>query len=260
MPFSSFDSYFIIYFLVISGIFGAVMGSAVTCQADRLSAHESWLKGRSHCDACGHELGILDLIPVFSYLIHKGKCRYCGTKLSKKYLITELLMAAGFVLIAMHYNCFTVLIIRDWGLMCALLGLSVVDMESYEIPDRYIVFGIVWRLLFLFAEEDRVSALKNGVLTGLAVAGSLLVISLIMDHILKKESMGGGDIKLFFMTGLYMNLFMGLFNVIIACLCGLSFMVILKKEKIPFGPSISIATVVTLLIGTQFVQWYLGLL
>ena len=71
-------------------ILGASIASGVTCFASRIKTGESWLKGRSHCDSCGHILGIIDLIPVFGYVINKGHCRYCGAKISAVSFFNEL--------------------------------------------------------------------------------------------------------------------------------------------------------------------------
>jgi len=80
-----------------------------------------------------------------------------------------------------------------------------------------------------------------------------------MDKVLKKESLGGGDVKLLFMVSLYMSPIAALINLVLACVVGLLFVVALKREKIPFGPSISLASFATVLMGEQIAAWYLGL-
>ena len=87
----------------------------------------------------------------------------------------------------------------------------------------------------------------------------MLLLSLLMDHLLKSESMGGGDIKLFFMLGLYIGPVLGLFNLIVSSLLGIFMVVILRQNKIPFGPAIVGAAWITLLWGEEIVSWYLGL-
>jgi leader peptidase (prepilin peptidase)/N-methyltransferase len=83
---------------------------------------------------------------------------------------------------------------------------------------------------------------------------------MVFDKVSGKESLGGGDIKLLFMTGLYMRPWVTLFNLILSCILGLIFVVVLKKDKIPFGPSISLAAMISILIGSEIVNWYAGLL
>lgn len=264
ISFNSFTTGAIVYFFVIAGCLGAVFGSFITCQADRIAIGEDWKKGRSHCDVCGHALSIGDLIPIVSYLVHHGKCKYCGAKLSPKYLITEILMACAFMGILWHTWALSYQVILEWGLCCALLGLSIVDLQKYEIPDGYILFGIVWWILGLgvayLLGNNIQSMLINGLIGGFGLGGGVLVISLIMDKLLKKESMGGGDIKLLFVAGLYLGIVNGLFSLMAACVIGLLFVVILKKDKIPFGPSIGIAIYIGLTVMPYIVNWYLGLL
>lgn len=257
---SIYDSKFIlIYCLVLSFILGSVFGSFLNCVADRIKNHEKWWTGRSKCDNCGHTLSILDLFPIFSYIFLKGKCRHCGTKLSIKYMISELLLGILFVVYLIIHGTIDWLLLRDLGLICALYGLSICDFNTYEIPDGFIVFGIVWWLIF-FVFNYSIESLIDSLLGAFVVSGMLLVLSIVMDKLLKKESLGGGDIKLFFMVGLYLGLLGNFFNLILSCFIGIIFVLVRKASKIPFGPSISISTYVSLAYGVVFVNWYLSLL
>ena len=246
------DGFLLVYCIVLAFILGSVFGSFLNCVSDRIIAHEKWWTGRSKCDACGHTLGILDLFPVFSYIFLKGKCRYCGTKLSVTYVLSEGLLGVLFVVYVLIHGSIDLTMVRDLGLIACLYGLSLSDLKSYEIPDGFILFGIVWWLLFSFS--------LDGLMSGVVIGGSILIITLVMEKILKKEAMGGGDIKLFFVVGLYLGILGSLFNVILACVVGLLFVLIGRKNKIPFGPSISIATYISLLVGSQIVSWYMSLL
>ena len=247
-----------VYFAVVSFILGSVFGSFINCFAWRITHHESILKGRSHCAVCGHTLGALDLVPIFSWLLLKGKCRYCGEKISPRYMLTELFLGTAFLL------CFLVVgfsweTLRLMALSVALLGLSLVDLEIQEIPNGFIIYGIALWAVTLPLLPEPIKALWQGLLSGFLIGGGILLISLIMDKVLKKESLGGGDVKLLFMVSLYMSPLAALFNVVLACVLGLLFVAALKREKIPFGPSISLASFVTILVGEKFAAWYLGL-
>ena len=247
------------YLLLVSAIFGSVFGSFINCMAWRIVNKESIVKGRSHCTTCGHVLGVLDLIPIFSYLFSKGKCRYCKESYSPRYMITEVILAVVFMLFAYRYDV-SVETLRYMLLSCILLGLSLVDLDSYEIPNRFIVAGIVlWAVTIPFMETSIKGQVTTGLLGGICLGGGILSLSLFMDMVLKKESMGGGDIKLFFMLGLYLGPALGLLHLIISCFVGIFFVVILRKNKIPFGPAISIGAIITLLWGNEFMTWYLGL-
>lgn len=253
-----------IWFGILSFILGSIMCSGMTCLGDRLSSSQSWMHGRSHCDACGHELGTKDLIPVFSYLAHHGRCAYCGAKLSKKYVWTELLTGILFLLVFLRQGMISIEVIRQWGFISILLALSVADMDAYIIPDRLILVLIIWWFVFVcihtFAGNAFLPQIIRGLTGGFVIAAGVLIIVLIMDRVLKKESMGGGDIKLLFAAGLYLGLAGSLLMLITACLIGLLFVVLLRSERIPFGPSISLGAVLVLLYGQGIIQWYLGLL
>lgn len=102
--------------------------------------------------------------------------------------------------------------------------------------------------------------LKWGLISAFGVGVLMLLISLVFDRLTGKESLGGGDIKLLFMTGLYMRPGVTLFSLILSCFVGLFIALGLKKDKIPFGPSISIAVFLSILFGSEFVAWYTGLI
>lgn len=102
--------------------------------------------------------------------------------------------------------------------------------------------------------------LKWGLISAFGVGILMLLISLVFDKLTGKESLGGGDIKLLFMTGLYMRPGVTLFSLILSCFVGLFIALGLKKDKIPFGPSISIAVFLSILFGSEFVAWYTGLI
>ena len=256
------STFLTVYILTVAAVLGAVFGSFINCMAWRIAHGEKISGGRSHCAVCGHTLGALDLIPVFSYLFLWGRCRYCGEKISFRYPATELALALAFMLCAWHFDL-TWTALEAMGLACILLGLSLVDLEIYEIPDRFILAGIlwwgIWTLQSYLSGQAQEGALIRSLLGGLALGGGLLVLSLIFDKVTGKEGLGGGDIKLFFMVGLYLGPAVGLFSLIIACFTGILFVILLHQEKIPFGPAISLASFIGLLWGNQAVDWYLGL-
>lgn len=253
------DIFINIYIIVIAAVCGGVFGSFINCMAWRIVHKESILTGRSHCATCGHSLNGIDLIPVFSYVFLKGRCRYCKEKVSSRYILIEIIMSLVFVSFVWKYDI-SFSTVRYLVLACILLGLALVDIDSYEIPDGFIIAGIVWWIVTMPFMNTSVSyQLKNGLIGGIAIGGGILLFSLIMDNVLKKESMGGGDIKLFFMLGLYMGPALSLFNLIVSCFVGILMVVILRKNRIPFGPAIVGASFISLLWGADIISWYLGL-
>lgn len=255
---------FDLYIGTLVFILGTVFGSFMNCVASRIARGESFTKRRSHCMICDHELGARDMVPVLSFLFLGGKCRYCGRKISVRYLLTEL-SAGVYALVLCACYGLSVEFLLFGGFSMILLGVGLVDMETFEIPDMFHVAAVIWWLLLLpfRGECRRWELVISGLLGGLCIAGGLLIVSLIMDRVLGKESMGGGDIKLFFVTGLYLGPWANLFTLMLSCLTGLVFFLFSNKRTesggIPFGPSIGLAAIVSTLIGGPIMQWYLSL-
>ena len=249
----------LIFCVVLAAVFGAVMGSFLNCAAWRISHGESFVKGRSHCPSCGHSLGAAELVPVFSWLFQKGKCKWCGEKVPIRYPLTELCFALVTVLCLLRFGL-TVLCLRNYIFLCCLFVLTLTDLDCMEIPDGcHIVSAAAWLLAL---PSTFVSWVDTGlhILAGVAFGGGLLLISLIMDQLLGRDSMGGGDIKLFAVVGLYLGFAGTLFALLLACLLGLGFAFLRRnsdgeRKPFPFGPSIALSAAVMLLYGEPLVTW-----
>ena len=109
-----------IYILTITFILGCALGSFTDCLAGRMLAGTSILKGRSHCDACGHVLGVPDLVPLFSWLCLRGRCRYCGAKIPAESFWAELVSGIACCLIVYRFDV-SVLALRDTSVDCAFV-------------------------------------------------------------------------------------------------------------------------------------------
>lgn len=257
------------YFGILAGILGAVFGSFLNCFAWRIAHDEKIWKGRSHCPTCGHTLNAVDLIPVFGWIIRGGKCHYCKTKISPRYLFAELFMAGMFVW-TVFSDDITVLCLRDLIFLCILFTISLVDLEIYIIPNMsHIIAIVLYFATVWFISDDPVHTILMGLLGMVLLGGGVMLIAFIMEKILKKPTLGGGDVKLLGVTGLFLGPMRGLFGLVLACICGILFAAIgnaLGRKKneedparIPFGPSISFGMFVMLLCGQPLVDWYLSL-
>lgn len=250
----------VIYASVIVFILGAVFGSFLNCMAWRIVHGESVVKGRSHCPACGHVLQALDLVPIFSYLFLHGRCRYCGKKISPRCLWTELILALLFLGNFLRFG-FSLEAVFSIALTGILFCLSLVDYDSLEIPNGFIITGLVmWIPYVIFSDSGWKTTLISGLIGGVVIAGILLLVSLIFSHVTGKDGMGGGDIKLIFMVDLYLGIWVGWFHLILACIIGLIIVKASGRKKIPFGPSISMAAYISMLIGGPLIDWYRGML
>ena len=212
----------LIYCCVMAFALGAVFGSFLNCASWRIAHGESFLRGHSRCPACGHTLGVPDLVPVFSWLFLRGRCRHCGERISPRYLCTELLFAA--LSVACLVRCdLTVLCARNWVFLCCLFCLSLVDLENYTIPDGCLILSaLAWAVSAPLMGMGLKEILIH-LATGLGFGGVILLLSLGMDAILHNDSMGGGDIKLFAVMGLYLGPAGSLFALMLSCLFGLLF-------------------------------------
>ena len=278
-----YDSPFITaYFVILSLVLGAVMGSFLNCTAMRIARGETFVKGRSHCMKCGHELSWMDLVPVLSWGMLGGKCRYCGEKISARYPITEVTFALLSMACVLKFGL-TVLCLRNYVMLAVLFVVTLTDIETMEIPDScHVIAAAAWAVTAPFIYRVGtptpgsmfgvdltlpidVKTIGLHVAAGLVFGSGLLALSLIMDHIMKRDTLGGGDIKLIAVVGLYMGFIGTLFVIMLSCITGLVFNVILNSGKeeskpFPFGPWIAISTVIMLFFGDPLIQWYLGLL
>ena len=263
------DKLLLIYFSCLAIVFGAAMGSFLNCAAFRIARGESFVRGRSRCPSCGHVLTARELIPIISFLLQRGRCRACGAKLSARYPLTEAFFALLTLLNILVFGLSPDAVRNEIFFSC-LFTLSLVDLEIYEIPDGCLLIGLAaWLLALPFT--GGLEALKSGLLSALVFGGGVLLISLIMDRLLGRESLGGGDIKLIALCALYLGLIGSLFMTMLSCALGLLAAAIMKKSgkagekakqnegRIAFGPALSLAAVLMLLFGGPLIDRYIGL-
>ncbi len=156
--------------------------------------------------------------------------------------------------------------IRSIGLMVILGMAAVTDYRTFEIPDWFHGAAVLWWCVFLVLEPQlRWERFLDGMAGGILVAGGLLFLSQAMDRLLGKESLGGGDIKLFFVTGLYLGAAVNLLNLMLSCILGILLGLLRRTllhasgDAIPFAPAIAVATGICLLAGRELINWYLSL-
>ena len=251
---------------VFAFLFGTVFGSFYNCMAMRVAVKEDFVKGRSHCMSCGHELSAPDLVPLLSWILSGGKCRYCGAKVSVRYPLTEALFGLlTLVLFQMEIGDPLyagagewIRFVRDFLLAGMLFSLSIVDLMIYEIPNGMLLTALLaWVVTAPFLYTLKAAGLS--VLAGFVIGAGMLLLSMAMDRILKKDSLGGGDIKLFALLGLYTGFFGDYIILVFSVIFGLLTILITRKNKIPWGPSIAAGGYIALLFGDGIFHWYLGI-
>ncbi len=231
---------------------------------------------------CGRQLTPLELVPVFSYLFLKGRCKGCGEPISPRYMLVELLTGTVYLWVYLRYGL-SIETLALIYLLSVLLILFFIDLDHMLIPDSLIVTGLlggsllytyfllsqVWHVLegpaYLFYDPDLWYTPLLGMLSSSAV---LLVVALVGFLIYGNEgAMGMGDVKLFLPIGLFLGWKLCLLALFIAVICGGIrgiFLIFLhranRKSEIPFGSFIVLGAFLSSLYGNELLGWYLALL
>ena len=241
-------------------IFGLVFGSFYNVVGYRLPNNMSIIFPGSHCPNCNHELKFYELIPVLSYIFQGGKCRKCKKKISVIYPFFELLTGTLFLL---SYLVFGISI--DFFICITFLSILVIitisDIKYYIIPDEVLIVGSVFLIIELCIKMylnklGWVNGLFLPILNGLASFSALYLIKILGDFLFKKESLGGGDIKLMFVMGLVLGFPMSMTLIFIASFIALpiSIYTLFKKDTnvLPFGPYLALAGALIILLQIDF--------
>lgn len=249
------------YLCLWLAVLGAVMGSFLDCAASRWAAGDPHpFAGRSRCASCGHTLGPGDLIPVFSYLFRRGRCRYCGERIPAECLWAELAGAAAFACLGPRFGLS--LELGQWLIWAAaLLALSLTDWARQIIPDKLLLLLAANRAVWFFVLGQGTGALLAAV-KALTIPAALLLLVLGMEKLLGREAMGGGDIKLLFVLALYLDWGALLLALLAACLLGLVWALATRRRKgmaMPFGPFLAAGALAAVCWGGPVLEWYFGL-
>ena len=236
-------------FIILFFIMGTVFGSFYNVVGYRVPKGESIMYPPSHCTKCNHKLGPLELIPILSYIFLGGKCKNCKDKISCFYPIFEfmsgLLFALSYVVFGLSLECLLSILF-----ISMLLIIIISDYQTMIIPDSVLLFfGIAILIVkyFIVGYPSILYCLLDGVIAFIL----MFLIKKLGDFLFKKESMGGGDIKLLGIFGIMFGYIMAMFSVFLASVIGLPISLILIRKKdsheIPFGPFLAVAAMIILL-------------
>ena len=247
-------------------IVGSIVGSFLNVCIYRLPREKSIVSPRSHCPHCKKSIGWYDNVPFLSYLFLKGRCRFCHKRISFQYVLVEGITALAFLVVYLNFGLSgRSLIYAGW--FGALIAASFIDLEHQIIPDEISLGGLAVGLLVsvFYPPLHQVSgwwpSLWRSAVGAFVGGGSIYLIGLVGNFIFKKESMGGGDVKLLAMIGSVLGWKMTLLTFFIAPFFGSVVGIILKiregAEIIPYGPFLSLGSIVALLWG-EVILTYLG--
>lgn len=237
-------------------ILGLAIGSFLNVCIYRIPIEKSIAFPPSHCPKCEHKLSLIDLIPVLGYLINGGKCRYCKEKISLQYPIVELITAVVFLFLFGRFGI-SIYFLKYAVLTSLLIVVTFIDLKTQEIPDGLIIFGLIAGLLFNL--YDIKANMIQGVLGFMLGGGAFLIIA-----IATSGAMGGGDIKLMAVLGLFFGWRLIILISLLSFVLGAIISLILiaakikgRKDYIPFGPFIAAAALVAIFYGQQILQLYM---
>ena len=230
-------------YLIIFFILGTYFGSFFTVIGLRLPKNENFTTSHSHCDSCMHELKLYDMVPILSFLFQRGKCRYCKAKIDP--LSTFVEFFTGLLFAVSYYSFgFTWEFAIGLGIVSLLMIVLVSDLTYLIIPDEVLIFFSIYFIVFQILNLGIVGALLK-VVSGIFLFSVLYFIMLIGNKVLKKECLGGGDIKMMFVFGLILEPLLGTLSIFLGSFIALPISLILLRnqdeKQIPFGPFLLIA-------------------
>lgn len=248
--------------LFYSAVLGACIGSFLNVCILRIPEKISIVFPPSSCPKCNYNLKWYDNIPILSFVMLKGKCRNCKTKISFQYPLVEII-ASLFAILSVYYFSFSLKALAVFIFAAVLLVISFIDLKHKIIPDVISLPGIPFFLtLGYFVCKIPFLELILGIIIG---GGSLYLIAFLYYLLTKKDGMGGGDIKLLAMIGAflgYKGVFFTIFaSSIIGTTIGIIYMLISKKDMkfaVPFGPFLSMGSVIYIFLGDIIISFYIN--
>ncbi len=252
--------------IFLFAILGLLVGSFLNVCIDRLPQHKSIAFPPSHCEACQHKLAVKDLIPVFSYLRLRGRCRYCQASVPRRLFWVELATAAIFALLYWHYG-----LSAQLGVMafyaCLFTIIFVIDLEHGLILNKVVYPSMVVALLLSLYPWPWFSESMGMRVAYAALGGAIGFVIFLLIALVSRGGMGWGDVKLAALIGLATGFPLVFLAIIMGAILGGIVAVALliakkrgRREAIPFGPFLALAAMVTLLWGSSILGWYLGLM
>ena len=237
-------------------LFGAAIGSFSNVCIYRLPKKLSIISPPSQCPNCGKNISPFDNIPIISFLILRGRCRYCQSPISWRYPIVELI--TGLIFLSLYFNFLISPQFFIYALLCtSLIIIAFIDLEHKIIPDVITLPGIIIGLT-LSLTMPHITLINS--IKGLLIGGGLFYAIAIIS----RGGMGGGDIKLIAMVGS----FLGWKNVLLTIFLGSLFgsivgivLIILKKKNrkdmVPFGPFLSLGAIISIFYGRDLIYLWL---
>lgn len=219
-------------------IAGLIFGSFYNVVGLRLPNGESIIKPGSHCPKCNHKLSWYENIPVLSYIFLKGKCKNCKQKISFIYpaieILTAILFTANYVIFGLTYECLIGVILSS---LVSIIFVS--DSKYMIINDSPLIISSLLITIIKIINNGLKEALYS-ISSGLLIFIIVYLLMLLGNFLFKKESLGGGDIKLSFVAGLSLGPALGIFYIVLASFLAFPYAMYISVKgdegMLPFGP------------------------
>jgi leader peptidase (prepilin peptidase)/N-methyltransferase len=248
--------------LIWLGVFGLAVGSFLNVVIYRLPRKMKLAVERSMCPNCTNQLKWYHNVPLLSYIFLRGKCAFCGARISLRYPLVELL--CGLIFVYLYWQYGLTFQMAAYGVLAVmLLVIFFIDLDHQIIPDVISLPGLAVGLGFsLLPDGIGIMPAFIGLLVG---GGSLYAIALLGDWLFRKESMGGGDIKMAAMLGAFLGWQKVLFVFIASAAIGLVVSLVMmlfsarlrETRLIPFGPFLALAAALAVIYGERIIGFYL---
>lgn len=251
---------------LLAGMVGAAIGSFLNVCIVRWPAEQSVIRPRSRCPTCQHGLAWRDNIPIFGWIILRGRCRYCGTAISAQYPLIELATALIWVAAVARFGV-ELEALRTAIFFTILLGIAMTDAREMVIPDQFTIIGAALGIALAFA--------PGGITIGTALLGALVgytllwAVKLAAEKILGKPALGVGDIHMMLLVGAFLGIAGVLLTIMLGSVLGLVLGVPLTKLRgrgavlgsyLPLGMFLAMGAAVAHVWGDMIVTWYLRLI
>jgi len=252
--------------IVVVVVAGLVIGSFLTVVADRVPQGGSVNAPPSRCGSCGLRLGPLDLVPVVSWLVLRGKCRRCRAPIGIDPIVIELANVTLFVLMAIRFDDVRAAIPAYCILMAVLVAQTWIDLKTQRLPREITYTGIILGAVALSIAAIVIDEPNR--IWMMALGAAIALVAMWLIYTLSKGGMGDGDVRLAPLLGMYLGwlnpgiVLPGLFFGFIAgAVVGVAMMAVDRagrRTAVPFGPFLALGTVVAIFVGQHFVDLVLA--
>lgn len=253
--------------LIMAIIIGLCVGSFLNVVIYRLPNGMNLAKPSSHCPKCNSKIKWYDNIPVLSYIILGGKCRNCKEKISFRYTIVEIMNSAIWALcVCVFYEKNIYYMFMMMILSSTLICIAFIDLENMIIPDSLQIIVFLCAIFSLFFEWNIDNTWQSKVLSCIILGGAFFLLFYIFEKVIKKEVIGGGDIKLIISSSLLLGFANGILSLAIACILASIVIVIIKAVKkygngkeYPFAPYLCLGIFIACTFGKEIIDAYMSL-